>query len=361
MNKSLLIAILLLTVYTKANAQKVYKWEKEHPGVLIKPKTKPPAGYNTDGIFTVFNKIPMLHTPKGYDVRQGVSVRLSGKVYKGMLMIGLPMYYSWDNGPVQRQGEYYQSHIYINDRELLRDEYSHVLSEVTDKLQLPTIYTDTFPIHYKTINGYEVGMALDRVNKQLYILNPKRRACFLPVTKEQFVKIWLKKLDMDIEKEKTYQVELKEDVSRMKDNAEVLKNLEEGMVLSKLQLDFLLEKKKSYEHKLASFSEAEKKAQAFAASPKKMAVLQVKGKTVDKVTGDMSFELADGIEARETHPLFIFNPDFFDPQLPKTAFQLMIIRDGFRQNWKESQLMPLVEESLFPLIDFKQLASLMNK
>ena len=132
--------------------------------------------------------------------------------------------------------------------------------------------------------------------------------------------------------------------------------------MSQLWLDYLIEKKKVYEQKLASLTEEEKKAPAYAATPKEMAVLMVKGKYVDKVTGDMPDELADVIDGKNKTPLFHFNPDFFDPKLPKTAFQLIVIRDGFRQAWNEkNELMPIVEKDFFPLIDFKALTALMYK
>lgn len=90
-------------------------------------------------------------------------------------------------------------------------------------------------------------------------------------------------------------------------------------------------------------------------------VLQHKGKLVEKATGDLYDELADDIDAIKTTPLFIFNPNFFNPKLPKTAFQLIVIKDDYRQGWKDSELIPLLQKDFFPLINFKQLAALMSK
>ena len=361
MKRHLLGIVVLLIASAYANAQRDYKWEREHPGVREKPKGNTAPGFAANRVFEILNQIPIIHQPKGFDVRQSSSIRLNGNVYKGLLTVGLPRYYRWGNGPLLKEGEYYMTHIYINDREEMRDIYSHFMSEETDKLKLPTIYTDTFAVSYQTINGCLVGTARSRVNQNLYVLNPRMRPLFIPVTKEEFVKLWVGKLGLDIAKEKEQLAIFKEQINDIKDNAEALANMKQTIKLSEVWLDYLLEKKKVYDQKLASLTEGEKKEPAYYATPKKMAVLQEKGKYVDKVTGDMANEMPDLIEAQSKAPLFRFNPDFFDPKLPKTAFQLIVIKDGFRQGWKESELMPLIEKEFFPLINFKQLTELMYK
>lgn len=355
------ILLIVLVLSIGIQAQNNYKWEREHPGALLKPKADPVPGFKSTAIFEVLNQIPMLNKPKGFEVREGASARLDGKIYKGYLMVGLPLYYRWGTGPLEKQGEYYMTNIYINDREELRNIYSFLLSEETDKLNLPPIFTDTFAVSYQTINGYSVGVSRSRLNQNLYILNPRKRPCFIPATKEQFIKLWIGKLGLDIAKEKGNMEETKGYLQNMKGNAEVEASMRQTIKLSELWLDFLVEKKKRYEQKLASLTAAEKQAPAYCAMPKDMAVLQKKGVYVDKVTGDLPNELADGIDAESTSPVFQFNPDFFDPKLPKTAFQLIVIKDGFRQGWNEGELMPIVQEGFFPKIDFKQLEALMYK
>jgi hypothetical protein len=354
--------LLLLVWGTGLQAQKDYKWEKEHVGVLEKPRGNAVPGFASQRIFDILNQIPLIKEPRGFDVREGASVSLSGKVYKGQLMVGFPLYYRWGTGKLQKQGEYYMTHIYINDREELKDVYSYFMSEETDKLKMPAMFTDTFSISYQTINGCTVGMARSRVNQNLYILNPRIRPCFLPVTKEQFIKVWIGKLGLDIAKEKEKAAEFKSQLNDVKENAEALANLKETIKLSELWHSFLLEKKKGYEEKLASFTEAEKKAPAYyTTTTKNRAVLEKKGVYVEKVTGDLPNELAEDTDAKSSAPLFQFNPDFFDPKLPKTAFQLIVMKDGYRQGWKDSDLIPLLQKDFFPLIDFKQLTALMYK
>ncbi len=353
--------VFMLLFILEVNAQKDYKWEREHPGIREKPKGNVVPGFATNRLFDVFNQIPIINQPKGYDVRQSASIRLSGNLYKGSLLIGFPLYYRWGTGPLQKQVEYHMTHIYINDRDELRDQYSHFMSEETDKLHMPAIYTDTFPVAYKEINGYMVGMARSRVNQNLYILNPTGRPCFIPVTKEQFVKLWIGKLGLDIAKEKEVLENIKASYAGVKDNPEAVAGLDEGTKMSNLLIAFYQEKKKVYEQKLASLSSEEKKAPAYAATPRNPMVLQHKGKLVEKPTGDLYDELADGIDAIKTTPLYIFNPNFFNPKLPKTAFQLIVIKDDHRQGWKDSELVPLLQKEFFPLIDFKQLGALMSK
>jgi len=362
MKRHLFAITLLFIGFTSIYAQRDYKWEREHPGVREKPRGSVVPGFASNRVFDVFNQIPVINQPKGFDVRQSTSIRLSGNVYKGHLIVGLPRYYRWGQGPLLKEGEYYMTHIYINDREELRNVYSHLFSEETDKLKMPPIYTDTFAISYQMINGTMVGKARSRVNENMYILNPRMRACFIPVTKEQFVKLWIGKLGLDIAKEKKKIQEFTGQLNDLKDYPEPLANLKQTIKMSEIWMDFLQEKKRVYEQKLASLTEAEKKAHAYAATPKEMAVLMVKGKYVDKVTGDMADEMADLIDGKNKTPLFHFNPDFFDSKLPKTAFQLIVIRDGFRQAWNEkSELMPVIEKEFFPNIDFKALAALMYK
>lgn len=362
MSRLLYTVLSLAMLCSNVYAQKDYKWVREHAGVRGKPKGNQVAGFASNRVFDIFNQIPLINQPKGFDINEAASIRLDGKVYKGNLLIGFPRYYQWGKGPLQKEGEYYMTHIYINDREELRNVYSHLFSEETDKLKMSPIYTDTFAIAYQTINGCLVGKARSRVNENMYILNPRMRPCFIPVTKEQFVKLWIGKLGLDIAKEREKIQEFKGQLNDLKDYPEPLANLKLTIKVSEIWIDFLQEKKKVYEQKLASLSEDEKKAQAYAATPKEMAVLMKKGVYVDKVTGDLPDELADVIDAKSKTPLFNFNPNFFDPKLPKTAFQLIVIRDGFRQAWNErSELMPVVEKDFFPNIDFKALTELMYK
>ncbi|MFL5742480.1 MAG: hypothetical protein ACJ75B_19810 [Flavisolibacter sp.] len=342
-------------------------WEKDHPGIFSPPKPVPVKNFNANSIYTIINRIPFITSPKGFDVSENTNLRLEGNHYEGSLLTGFPKYYRYQNGPIQKQGEYCIHIISINNPSRLFDAHSKVLQTESDHLHLPDIFTDTFAITYKIMNNYPVGYAINTFansNGRLFILNPRHRACFIPVTKEEFLKLWIGKLGLDIAEREKGMEDLKESIRSLSQNA-ATKNqtadLEKVQQGSLRWLDFLKEKKKEYERRLSSMSSAEKKEPASYSMPKNVAMMQDRsGNYLEKISGHLPYEPDEGAEAFEVRPLFRLNPDFFDNRLPATSMQLIVFSDCYSEESKDG-LKAVLDEEFYPKIDWKDIAALMYK
>ena len=84
------------------------------------------------------------------------------------------------------------------------DNQSVMFSEETNALNIPKIFTDTFPLSYKTINGCRVGEGINTEYGRpvrFLMLNPSNRPVFRPVTAEQYIRVFLVRLNAEIAEE----------------------------------------------------------------------------------------------------------------------------------------------------------------
>ena len=245
----LTIIILSLLTYTHVHSQRA-DWERNEQGKLF-----PVTGINVPGmkiqeIFKIINRIPALAQPIGFNVKQWYETNTKTKNYTARLHVNFYHYYSFDKGPVQLQSSHpIGMSIYINETKVLMNEQSIILRDETELLKMPVMFSDTFNLVYKMTNGYNVGHGIDTEfdsNIPIYVLNPMGLSFFRPITQEEYLKFFIGKLGLDIEKDKK---QLEENITSMAAMANnplmktMVPELEVGQNNLKKWIEFLKEKK----------------------------------------------------------------------------------------------------------------------
>lgn len=354
---------LFLIVTLQASAQDmVYETEG---GTLKKDFARTVQGVRTGEVFDVFNKIPFINSPKGYDVHEGRNVMLSAdkRIYKAFFSIGFPRLYRYKKGKLEKQGEFAHIYLYANDVDMLMEQSGRLFPTETGNFNLPQFFIDTPSITYTPINGTTVGISKTWNNFGLYILNPLQTPLFKPLTKEVFAKFWIRKLQSEIEVEQRHLKEKKADLNRFSADPALhalIPDTKTGISINELWINYYEERKSYYEQKLQSMSASEKKEPALGCEPKTQPVAQIKGSIVEKLTGYLSGELADDIKEAKAYPIFQYNTSFFNPQLPKSAIQLLVIQQAGKLDTKDA-FTKQMETEVYPHIDFKALTTLMYK
>jgi hypothetical protein len=360
-----IFVLFFLSLISGVNAQE-YTWEKDYPGTFLSSGPSPVKNFKAKEVFDIFNQLPFITRPKGFDVKEVIMItkeESQADVYSGNLIMSIKKYYRYHNGPIEKsEGPGFK--IKINNRNWLMNTKNQPFGTELDQLHLPPVFTDTFPVRYETINGYMVGTAfnLEFGGSKMFILNPRRKALFVQLTKEQFLKVWISKLELEIKETSSGLEESRQTVKSMASNLALKSTMEEMEKINRSTaawIDFLKEKRAAYEKKLQTMTVAEKALPAFYSMPKEVALRQDShGKYFEKISGHLPYEPDEGVESFETRPIYIFNPSFYDPNLPKTAFQLMIILYPFDTN-STDELKTTMDENLFSKINYKALAELM--
>jgi len=346
-----------------------FTWAKEVGGRLSTSKEPAVPGFKIKEVFNVINQIPVIANPKGYNVQEWFEKPESGPVYSTTLLINFYYYYRYQNGEVQ----YHNSHpptisISINDPEDLMNSQSTVFNEETGALHSPVMFTDTFPISYKSINGYPAGEGVFTTfgrSLRIWVLNPRGRRFFRPITKEEYLKVYIEYLRKEVETGTKGLVEGRDALKEMENN-ELLKNsLSDFRNIQNAMtkwVDFEKSKKEYYEKKLAALTPEQKRAPAVYAIYKDVANIKDRqGNYVDRISRHLPYEpLEETKDTIVTKALFTFNEKAFDTQLPKTAIQLMVIRDAYDEGDKHF-LKEFLDREFFPNIPLKQLAALMYR
>lgn len=374
MNLRLIIAVIILFTLSSfpAQAQGIIYLD-DQPGKMDFKRNQAIKGFNTAGITQVVSRIPMINQPVGYDVvLHGAAFDEGGKrPVHGQVRIGIPRLYKWQ-GKLTRQGEYRQVGMLLNELHHLTGE-SYFLSADTRKAGLPELFSDTVAFRREIRAGQEVWVAANQPDHAyaLLMINPRNTPCFIPATKEQLARLWISKLSLEIEKYQRLMAENKTYLAAEKGKPgkeQLVKNLEDGIKTFNLWLEYYSEKKAIYQRKLASLSAAEKKEPAEAGTPVQLAVTVNSGVPVEKVTGDMDDEWVEAMSGgvKKTRRIYLYNPDFFDPKLPRTAIQLMLIRDAFKigaryNSNNDEKIRVLLNQKFYPELDYKALAGLMYK
>lgn len=366
-SKRLLLFAIFLIVVNQAKSQGA-DWEKDMPGRLIKAPSCKIPGFKIDALFGIINRIPVITQPKGYDVQQLFYASTKGKVYNAHLVIRFPLYYSFGKGPVKIE----TAHppivgLYINDPKQLMNEQSILFPQEAMNLNLPVMFTDTFSITYKNINGENVGSGTNTQfdsRLRFYVLNPRHTRFFKSITQEQYIRFWIGKLSLDIDKDTKQVEEGKSNLAEISGNPtlrtsipEIQKNLNAFIKW----VDFLKGKKKYYEKKLANLSPEEKKLPAYYAMQADGAAMMDKnGNYKENISGHIPYEPAEGTDALFRTPIYTFINEPFDSKLPKAAFQLIVIVDPYREGEKD-EIKEVLDKQFYPLLSFKEIAELMYK
>jgi len=362
LKKWLLPLSVLLWAGEAAHGQsKGYENYERQGGVLI--KSKPIPGFKAWEVFEIFNTIDVVNKPEGYDVREGASYRFDEetKVYRGFHSIGFPRLYRFQ-GKIERQQEFYHAYVYTNDLEYLYSVYDAVFSEEADRLNFPRFITDTFRIEYQQLNGTRVGKIRFKSEKQCFVLNPRQTPVFVPVKKEELIKLWIGKLGLEINKTEERIKEFRGYVRQYTGQDgmnEQINGYRREIGLAERWLAYYRERKTFYESKQNSLSPAEKRETALTAVPHTNVGRVNWYQREGKIAGYMPGELADFVDAESSRPLFHLNPAFFDTRQPKTT-QIMVI-EGNEPAFNEPSFIQKLENGLYPRINFKLLRDLMIK
>jgi hypothetical protein len=364
MQKKLLLYLFI--AFSQAAFAQVDYLDKQ-PGVFHQAKPASVAGFPSYEIYQVFNKIPFINHPVGFDTKEGTSIQLDKQfnVYTGYLMLGFPRY--WRLGDkIELQGEYYNINIICNTfKSLVRES---ILDQDADILHFPQFISDTTPFQYRMINGALVGEGQARPqywqSRDIFMLNPKQKPCFVPVTTEEYIRFLTQKLTHDIEEDAksidNYEkllVQMRAETPQPKD----LPSNERGQTVARNRLDLYKRKLKEYQDKAAHLSEKEKKEPVTVMYPEMILTMDKKGNPITPLTGYLPYEIyTPEAKVSKVMKLFHYNMDFFDPKLPKTAVQLMLFfyLNGYE---KRDPFETRIRNEVFPSVDFKALQGLMYR
>ena len=364
MKPLLIIQILFLLSTNPAHGQGS-DWEKNVPGKLYPaPGCKIPR-FKINDVFRIINEIPMIAKPKGFDVKEWFETSTIGNVYTAKLYLNFYEYYSFDGGPVQLSNSHPTTiSIYINDPGQLMNPQSILFPQETKELNLPVMFTDTFTLRPIFIKDSEVlyGISTEFNSRvPLYVLKPKSAVFFKPVTKEQYIRFWIGKLSIDIDKANKQIEENKLNLVKMEKNTSVYTSLPEVKKAHEAFVkwtNFLKEQKQHYQRKLGQMTLDDKKAAAHYTMPTEdiAVMMNREGEYLEKISGHIPYEPAEtnGI------PVFTYIKDAFDSGLPKSAIQLMIIEDPYGEG-ETDELKELLDKQFFPILSFKEIFGLMYK
>lgn len=355
---------------SSANGQSI-KWAKEVAGHFWPAQKTNVSGYKIHTIFDLVNQVPAVAHPKGYDIQEWFSISKEETPHTIHLYINFYYYYNYQNGPTKRLDAHPPTMtISINDPKALMDDQHYLFKEETDALHLPVMFTDkdTFPVAPQTINSYPLMQGINTIFNRptrFYAINPKGIRFFRPVTKEEYVKAFLKNLTKDYDQQSKGIAETKKTIEEFEKN-EALKNSLNDLKITHQEMirwvAFLKSKKEYYEKKLASFTAEEKKAPAVYAMYKNAALTHDRyGNSFEKISGSIPYEPLESMEdTLATAALFTFNERAFDPTLPKGSFQLIVISEAHQVD-DDRELKLFLDQQLYPFLPLKELAALMYK
>ncbi|MGZ3939538.1 MAG: hypothetical protein ACXVLT_13040 [Flavisolibacter sp.] len=316
-----------------------FVWAGDTAGMLYRQKPQTLPGLKTDDVWKIFNETPFLKDRKGYNVEEATYLdsRDANEIVTGTLAIGLPELYRSSDGVLHPQEEFYTVRISFNKIGDEKKAPGFLFGSVSEKFHLPKVLTDTLRYSYELINGSWIGYKVGNDGEgDLYIINPRMKPLFGVLTKEQFCRIWIAKLQTDVETIKT-QTQMDSKISANR-------------------LTAYNEKIAAYQQKLNQMSETEKQEQAYAL-PYVQGHKPSNFKENIQNDFDLPYELCDRGKAGAI-PLFTYNESFFDRRLPKTAIQIMMIR-GLKHKSRMTHIFPALESGFYSKIDYREVERLM--
>ncbi len=198
----------------------------------------------------------------------------------------------------------------------------------------------------------------------MHVLNPRHTRFFKPVTKDQYLRFWIGKLTIDINKDSQQLEESKSNFKLMADNTALkstLPEIEKSINAFIKWISYLKGKKLQFQKRLDGLSTEEKKAPAYYAMyADAPAMIDKNGKYVEDISGHLPYEPAEDNDTLYRTPIYNFVKNPFDAKLPKAAFQLIVIKDPFSQREK-NRIEELLDTEFYPLLSFKDIEALMYK
>jgi hypothetical protein len=359
----ILITLTICSLFGSAQ----FVWQKDHVGQFKKVIQNDVKNFHGQDVLSILNRVSFMTHPKGFDILENYNMTRKGKVVSGTIYIGMPKYYTYEHGPVQKEGEYCILQVHINEPAELMNSQSYLFPEEANHLGLPEMFTDTFIVNEQKFNGYPVGLALStfaRSNDRVYVLNPSHRSCFRQLSQAEYTSFWIGKLGIDIKTETESLATNREDLKQLTGKPEfaaVLQQAEKALDMRENYILFLKAKKEYYSKKLAAMTPEQKKVPARYVFPKEPAIVSNNdgGYTVN-MDGHINYEPDEGQPSLSTVPVFTFNKNFFDPSLPPTSIQLFVIEDCYNPE-DHVELKEYLDEYFYPRIDYKDIAKLMNR
>jgi len=361
-----MLFLFFLSNFHISNAQ--YVWEKDYPGHFSSAIFNDLKNYRGKEVMAMVNSFSIISRPKGFSVNESYHARMKDHHAVGDIMFSFPIWFTYDHSAPQLQKDDIYGFTFIfNDRSFLRDQHSILFPEETNALGLPEMFTDTFQVQEREMNHYILGYTLNRFanrNNRMYVLNPRRRACFRAVTREEYLRLWIGKLGLDINKETEQLSRDREELKPLLDKPEfqsIRQVSENALKMREGYITFLKERKLYYQHLLAGLTPEQEKSPAFYTLPKDPPIItNANGSYSVRMNGHLNYEPDEGAPAIATGPVLTYSDDFFDTSLPPTVLQLIVIYDGFTEEAKDP-LKDFFDEKFYAQFDYRKLADLMYR
>jgi hypothetical protein len=334
------------------------------PGKLYHD-TRPQANKpRIKGLFQAIESIPFFSQPKGMDIQENY-IFYNKEGNNGTLLFSMNLFYKDKGGKINANtNEPPAISVTLNEPKLLMDPNT-IFYHSESPSSLPVMFTDTLPIHYSELNGGRVGQLYDERGKnKKFVINPRHTTLFRPVTKEEYLKYFIEKLNGEIKEDSLHQIQMNAELAPLKNDPSLKATLDEVERINDGMLKyaaFRKKKKQFYERKLATLSPADKKARAYRIGHKDVAMPMKDGNPVEEISGHLEYEPVEENEDLVFKlPVFTFNNKFFDQKLPAGAISLIVISSPFKENdVNPPALKEIVEREVFPYISYKLLADKM--
>jgi hypothetical protein len=324
---------------------------------------KSAEGFPGGQILEVFNRIPFIKTPDGFEVKGSYHVNANPMLpaHRGIV--------NWDFEEKFSNAPLYRITLLTNDFSFMAQK--SLLGEETAHFHFPDFYTDTLALSWFTHNGVQLAQGVDRRHSSLsdtfFVLNPRGRAFFKPVSQEEYLHFLLLLLQDRMDQRKKHLSQHYASGGRPPEgidpsNARAMAIVARNLRADTLWINYYQQRMNEYKTLLATMSAEQKNQRAYAITPKVMVVENdKKGNLKEAFQGGFPFELLrNKDDAATIIPLYEFNPSFFDPHLPPAAVQVMVFRD-INGTTRPKEFDRKIREQFFPGIDFKAFASLMYK
>lgn len=368
----LLLVPLLGLIQLSSNAQE-FKWAKDAEGKLYPMNKIPYPGFRSKEVFELFHHIPAISHPKGFDVRESWTAHTKLVPKSAILIFAIHHYFTYKNGPIKKNNNQPpQIEVSINNPEDLVDRHSSIFIDETEALGMPIMYTDTFPTSYQDINGYGARYFINNnysSNLKSYLLNPMNLRIFKAVTREEYLKVFINHLDIEIKQQTEANAETKKTITSFEKNDQLRNSLDDLRQVNESMIkwvDFLKSKRSYYQKKLISLSQEERKKPATWAMYNNPAnTKDKKGNYLETISGSLPYEPMESTEGiLASGHLYSFYEKIFDNRLPGTAFQLIIISEPYWQGplkGIQKEMREFFEENVYPFFPFKEMEAIMGK
>jgi hypothetical protein len=359
------ILILLIMTWARVSGQGA-DWHSNVKGKLHKADYSRTGTVMINKVFDVINELTFISQPMGFDVKEWYTPPEKKGVFTGRLLVNFYEYYSFGKGPVKLQTSHpHTIALVYNDPSSLMNFQSILFPQETEQMKMPAMFTDTFALSYKTINGAEVGMGIITTfdsQVPMFVLNPARIRFFRPLTQAEYIRFFIGKLGLDIEKDARQLEENKtliKEISNSPLQAVSLPELEKANLGLSIWVAFLRSKKNYFEKRLSELSDSALAAPASYVVPKVAAVITDRnGRYVGNITGHLPYEPNEGQDAIFTRDIFTFVKSPFNTRLSPAALQLIVIEHEFSVNEKDP-LKDEMDQKFFSLLSYGKLAALM--